>query len=366
MTTPIDTERRLVAIFAADVEGYSRLMGADEVGTLQGLTHRRAILDGLIGSHRGRIANTAGDSVLAEFGSAVDAVQCAVAAQETLAGANAGQSPDRHINYRIGIHVGDVVVKRGDLFGDGVNIAARLEGVAEPGGICLSDDAYRQVRGKIEMSCDDMGLQTLKNIAEPMRAWRMRVGGSGLSAVRNASMGATRRLAAILVADVVGYSRLLSNDGANAQVQLDALRHKLIQLNITKHSGRLFKATGDGFFAEFASVVQAVKCAIAIQSGVEHEASGFGDTRKLRLRIGIHFGDVMAVGDDLIGDGAYIAARLEGISAAGGISISRAVHDQVRDWIDVEFEDKGEINIALGNITRLVHVFAFSATNRIA
>ena len=150
-------------------------MGADEVGTLRELTLRRTTLDGLIASHRGRIANTAGDSVLAEFGSAVDAVQCAVEAQAALAEANAGMSPDRHISFRIGVHVGDVMVKGGDLFGDGVNIAARLEGIAEPGGICMSDDAYRQVRGKVDTGFDDMGAQTLKNIAEPMRAWRMRL-----------------------------------------------------------------------------------------------------------------------------------------------------------------------------------------------
>lgn len=175
-------QRRLAAILAADVAGYSRLMGVDEVSTLQELTQRRATLDGLIASHRGRIANTAGDSVLAEFGSAVDAVQCAVEAQAALAEANAGASPDRHINFRIGIHVGDVMVKGDDIFGDGVNIAARLEGIAEPGGVCMSDDAYRQVRGKIGTVFDDMGVQTLKNIAEPMRAWRYQIDANASSA----------------------------------------------------------------------------------------------------------------------------------------------------------------------------------------
>jgi adenylate cyclase len=130
LTRTGDTERRLVAIFAADVEGYSRLMRADEVGTLRDLTQRRGILDGLIAFRRGRIANTAGDSVLAEFGSAVDAVQCAVDAQAAISEANAGLSLDRHINFRIGIHVGDVMIKGGDLFGDGVNIAARLQTLA--------------------------------------------------------------------------------------------------------------------------------------------------------------------------------------------------------------------------------------------
>src|SRR5262245_51504064 len=130
--------RKLVAVFAADVEGYSRLMGADEVGTLSGLTERRAILDRLIGEHRGRIANTAGDSVLAEFGSAVDAVKCAVKAQTALAEANSSVAPDRRISFRVGVHIGDVMVRAGDLFGDGVNIAARLQTLAKPGGVCVS------------------------------------------------------------------------------------------------------------------------------------------------------------------------------------------------------------------------------------
>jgi adenylate cyclase len=121
-----EVSRKLVAVFAADVEGYSRLMGADEVGTLKGLTQRRAILGRFIGEHRGRIANTAGDSVLAEFGSAVDAVQWAVAAQAALAEANTGVAPEKRISFRIGVHIGDVMVRAGDLFGDGVNIAARL------------------------------------------------------------------------------------------------------------------------------------------------------------------------------------------------------------------------------------------------
>ena len=171
MAKPIDAERRLVAIFAADVEGYSRLMGADEVGTLRDLTERRAILDELIASHRGRIANTAGDSVLAEFSSAVDAVQCAVEAQAALAGANAGLSPERHINFRIGIHVGDVMVKGGDLFGDGVNIAARLQALASAGGTCISSVAYDQVRKILPLAFTDLGAQQVKNIEEPVRAY---------------------------------------------------------------------------------------------------------------------------------------------------------------------------------------------------
>ena len=173
MSDLTDVTRRLVAVFAADVEGYSRLMGADEVGTLKGLTERRAILDRFIGEHRGRIANTAGDSVLAEFGSAVDAVKCAVDAQAALAEANSSLPPDRRINFRIGVHIGDVMVRAGDLFGDGVNIAARLQTMAKPGGVCVSGATYDQVRKVLPMTFADLGAQQVKNIQEPIRAYQV-------------------------------------------------------------------------------------------------------------------------------------------------------------------------------------------------
>jgi class 3 adenylate cyclase len=173
MSDPTKVSRRLVAVFAADVEGYSRLMGTDEVGTLKGLTERRTIIDRLLGEHRGRIANTAGDSVLAEFGSAVEAVECAVEVQTALAEVNTGIEPDRRINYRIGVHVGDVMVRAGDLFGDGVNIAARFEGLAEPGGICVSSSAYEHVQSKVAVTFTDLGEHSLKNISRPIRAYRV-------------------------------------------------------------------------------------------------------------------------------------------------------------------------------------------------
>src|SRR5215475_1273578 len=174
MSDPTKVSRRLVAVFAADVEGYSRLMGADEVGTLKGLTERRAILDKRIRDHGGRIANTAGDSVLAKFGSAVDAVECAVEAQAALTEANSSLPVDRHINFRIGINVGDVMVHAGDLFGDGVNIAARLQALAQPGGVCVSGTTHEQVRKVLPVAFTDMGLQQVKNIEDPIRAYAAR------------------------------------------------------------------------------------------------------------------------------------------------------------------------------------------------
>ena len=170
--------RRLTAILAADVAGYSRLMGADEEGTLAQLkASRKTIVDPKIAEHRGRIVKTTGDGILVEFASAVDAARCAVEVQRNMSEQNTDVPQARRIEFRVGIHVGDIIIDDNDIFGDGVNIAARLEGIAEPGGVCISDDAYRQIRGKVEIACDDLGPQTLKNIAEPMRAWRVQFGG---------------------------------------------------------------------------------------------------------------------------------------------------------------------------------------------
>src|SRR5271169_1081631 len=169
--SPDRVDRRLAAILAADVVGYSRLMGADEAGTAQVLREHRAASDPLVAEHGGRIVKTTGDGVLIEFGSVVGAVECALALQRLTAERNARIAGERRMEWRIGIHIGDVLVEGDDILGDGVNIAARLEGIAEPGGICISDDAFRQVRGKIEVEFADIGEQSLKNIARPLRVY---------------------------------------------------------------------------------------------------------------------------------------------------------------------------------------------------
>ena len=165
--------RKLAAILAADVVGYSRLAGADEEGTVARIRALRSeLIDPAIASNRGRIVKTTGDGILIEFASVVDAVRCAIEVQKSMAQRNAKLGEDRRIDFRVGIHLGDVIVQAdGDLMGDGVNIAARLEGIAKPGAICLSEDAYRQVRDKIAAEFTDLGDKELKNIARPMRAY---------------------------------------------------------------------------------------------------------------------------------------------------------------------------------------------------
>jgi len=165
-------QRRLAAILAADVAGYSRLMGSDDEGTLAGLKACRELIDLKSKEHRGRIVNTPGDSALVEFASAVDAARCAMEIQKEMAARNAVIPEERRIEFRIGINVGDVIVDdRGDIYGDGVNIAARVESLARPGALCLSDEAYRQIKGKLAIDANDMGEHQLKNIAQPVRVY---------------------------------------------------------------------------------------------------------------------------------------------------------------------------------------------------
>ncbi|MGH7185624.1 MAG: adenylate/guanylate cyclase domain-containing protein, partial [Pseudomonadota bacterium] len=170
----MSVSRRLAAILAADVVGFSRLMEADEAGTLAALKVRRKdVLDPLVAKHHGRVFKTTGDGVLVEFASAVNAVQCAVDLQQGMATANEGQPEDRHIILRIGVNLGDVMVEGGDLYGDGVNIAARLEAIAAPGGILVSGTAFDHIKSNVKVGFDDLGPQSLRNIAEPVRAYRV-------------------------------------------------------------------------------------------------------------------------------------------------------------------------------------------------
>jgi class 3 adenylate cyclase len=166
-------ESKLAAVLAADVEGYSRLMHEDEEATLATLSSHRAVVDELIAAGRGRISGTAGDSVLAEFASVVDAVRCAVAIQQALERANRVLAADRRMLLRIGINVGDVMVKDGDIFGDGVNVAARLEALADPGGICVTRGVRDHLRDRGEFAFDDLGEHAIKNIARPVRVFRV-------------------------------------------------------------------------------------------------------------------------------------------------------------------------------------------------
>ena len=197
---PKGVERKLAAILSADVAGFSRLMEADEEASLRLLNAYREVVDGLIARHRGRVFGSAGDSVLAEFASAVEALRCAVQIQQELEKRNGELSQERRMRFRIGVNVGDVMIEGGNLFGDGVNVAARLQSLAEPGGICISRPAFDYVRGKLELEYEDLGEQRVKNIAEPVRTYRVRMGvapGAG-AAMAEKKPGLSPRLTAVV------------------------------------------------------------------------------------------------------------------------------------------------------------------------
>ena len=205
--------RKIAAILVSDVVGYSRLAGADEDRTLARLRALRSdLIDPTISVHHGHIVKRTGDGSVIEFRSVVDAVRCALEVQHTMVERNAGVPDDRRIEFRIGIHLGDVVEEAdGDLMGDGVNIAARLEGICEPGGICLSEDAYRQVKGRLEMTVSDLGPTQLKNIAEPMRIYSLRVGAPAVA--KPLKPGVLKRPLAVLAGGAVALLLIAAGAG---------------------------------------------------------------------------------------------------------------------------------------------------------
>jgi len=173
-------ERRLAAVLAEDVVGYSRLMGEDEVGTLDALrNHRENLIEPGVAAHKGRIVKLMGDGLLTEFPSAVEAVQCAAEIQRLVAESNTGVPENRRVTYRIGINVGDIIVEGEDIYGDGVNIAARLEAYADPGTICVSGSVFDQVGNRIDRGFEDLGEKRLKNISQPVRIYRVSIAPAG-------------------------------------------------------------------------------------------------------------------------------------------------------------------------------------------
>ena len=347
------TTRRLTAILAADVAGFHSRIDADLGGTLRALEAiRRDLLDPTIAVYNGRLLRKAGGLLLVEFDNVVEAVRCATHLQRTIAEHNRNLPAEKRIEFRIGIHQGDVVVQDGHLSGDGVNIARGLEGLAQPGGICLSARAKEEAEGKLAVQFEDVGEQQFRNRWRPIRTYQIPPGAA--SSVR-ISERPTRRLAAILAADVAGYSRLMGADEEGTHERVQTHLQELVNPKITEHRGRVVKNTGDGFLAEFQSVVDAVRCAVEVQRGmVERNAAALPDKR-IEFRVGINLGDVIVEEHDIFGDGVNIAARLEALAEPGGICVSRMVRDNVRDKLDYSFQDLGEQQVK--NIGRPVRVY---------
>ena len=271
-------QRRLAAILAADVVGYSRLMGEDESGTLNALNlHRAELIHPTVAGYRGRIVKLMGDGALVEFPSDVDAVECAVAVQRGMEERNADIPDGKRITFRIGINLGDIIIEGDDIYGDGVNVAARLEAEAESGGICISGDAYRQVLGKIDLAFEDLGERTLKNIAEPIRAYGWH-GGTAAAQTENATVPTPQHSDKPSIA-VLPFDNM-SNDPEQEYFS-DGLVEDLTT-DISKISG-LFVIARNSSFAFKGQAIDIKE--IAQKLGVKHVVEGSVRKMGSRLRI---------------------------------------------------------------------------------
>lgn len=354
MAMPESQSRRLAAILAADIAGYSALMGVDEARTVRDLKGHQAIVLPMVGDFGGRIIDTAGDGILAEFSSVVNAVECAVAIQRTMVQRNTEVEPERRMQFRIGINLGDVIYDENRIFGDGINIAARLESIAEPGGICVSGKVHDEIRGKMKLTCADLGERQLKNIAQPVRAFEIRFEGAPKRQPRVAPTD-ERRLAAVVKAEVVGYGRLMEVDETGTLARLKTVRMELIDPAVAKCKGRIVKAAGGEVLVEFQSVTEALRCAVDFQERMARRNRDMPASRTLLYQVGINLGDVIVEGAEIFGDGVNVAARLASLAEPGGICIAAVVRDQVADRLEVGYEDLGEQRVQ--NVSRPIHAF---------
>ena len=315
-------QRRLAAIMAADVVGYSRLMEADETATLAALKSRRKdVLEPLVARHQGRVFKTTGDGVLVEFASAVNAVQCAVDLQQNMATANSDEAEDRQIILRIGVNLGDVIVEGGDLYGDGVNIAARLEMLAEPGGILVSGTAYDYIRNKIKVGFEELGAKTVKNIAEPVRTYRV----SGTPAVTFTTAKPASDKPSIAVLPFTNMS-----DDPKQEYFSDGITEDIITELSRFHSLFVIARNSSFQYRDKAADVRRVARELGVQYVVEGSIRKAGHNIRITAQLidansGNHLWaerydqgiqDVFAIQDDVV---AGIVARVAGQVTAAGI-----------------------------------------------
>jgi class 3 adenylate cyclase len=285
--------------------------------------------------------------LLVEFSSVVDAVRCAAEVQRCMADRDAEMAESGRIEYRIGINLCDILWNGEDIFGGGVEVAALLEGLAEPGGICVSEVVRDQIRDKLPYLFEDMGEQSFKHITRPVRVSMSAATVASLPPVSSMANGdkrmlATRRLAAILAADMVGYSRLIGTDEGSTLQAFKTIRAQLFEPTIAAHNGRLVKTTGDGCLVEFSSVVDALCCATEVQARMAERNATVIKDKRIDFRIGINVGDIAVEEGDIFGDGVNVAVRLEGLAAPGGICVSARVQEDAIGKVDLSFEDIGE------------------------
>ena len=337
-------ERRLAAILLADIVGFSRLMGEDETGTLVAVKALwQEQFTPRVTEHHGRVVKLMGDAALVEFPSVVDAVECAIATQRDAADRNARLPQNGHIEMRIGINLGDIIIEGDDIYGDGVNVAARMEKLAEPGGLALSATAHEHAVGKVDVDFKDGGEHQLKNIAKPVRVYLW---------------SEERRRAAMFVAEVAGFSQLIRRDETGTLAAVKRLWTELLGPRVTEHRGQLVEQKDDGFWVEFPSVADAAGCAIAAQHDSAERNAGVPPDRRVEMSIGVHLGEVVISDDGFHGDGVTIPVRVGQLAIPGGVALTATAHKHVSAEIDENFEDGGEHE--LKDISEPVRVYLWS------
>ena len=318
-------ERRLAAILAADVVGYSRLMGADEAGTLQRLKALRSeLVQPRITGHGGRIVKVMGDGLLAEFPSVVEAVQCAVEIQSSLVGREGDLPEERRIALRIGVNLGDVIHEGADIYGEGVNVAARLEALAEPGGVCISRAVRDQVRDKLDIQLKDKGEVTVRNIERPVRIFFVEIHDQ---AVEEPCM---------LRADVRSFALLMGDHPAQENNDLRKARGLFLRA-IERSKGVPLALVGDAIGATFDSAADAVAGAREALEAVAAWNSGVDAERRIQFRVGIDLADTTAAG----GTGGNDALSAEIAAGPGEVCVCRGVYERLRDDVAFDFEPLG-------------------------
>jgi class 3 adenylate cyclase len=328
-------QRRLAAIVSADVVGYSRLMGRDESGTVAALKAiRHDVVDPAIANHGGRIVKTTGDGLLLEFRSVVDAVRCVVEVQTSIAAKRSTMISDQPITFRMGVNLGDIIVDGDDILGDGVNVAARLQELAPPGGLAVSGRVHDDVVDRLQARFDDVGPQILKNIARPIPVWRWSP---------NIDAAAARhRQATVIITDVAEFSKLMKRDAAGTLAALTSVRREIVDPMVRRYSGRLVKALGDGEMLEFANGLSAVHFVLDMQRAVAVRNAGVPEDHRIAYKLGVASGDVFVLDGDLLGATVTIAYRLESFAEPGGACVSDAVYREVQGNIDANFVALGE------------------------
>ena len=318
MTVEPSFARRLAAVLYADVVGYSRLTAQDEDGTHRRLSGALDATAAMVGALRGRVVHYAGDAVLAEFATASDAVTCAVLIQRSLAERNADLPDEQALSFRIGVNLGEVIDDRSDIYGDGVNIAARLEAMAEPGGICVSDAIRTAVGKRVPVAFDDLGPCEVKNIPEPVHAWQVRDTDSE-------AKGGAGRDAVVLLAHARAYGLLMGEGGeADTRAALDRCRGVVVSA-MEDHGGRVVECPGDSVAALFDDPSRGVDCAQAARTATLNANATLPPEERVHFRFGIALGAVVEERDGLRGDAAGRAARLIAGARSDDVHVDAAV-----------------------------------------